>query len=153
MSFSSGSESRDRIWRADLLRKRVPSRRGGVCERPLTVGYCTDRWTTEDTNQSRKCRRNLAIDLHDIHNTSSQWLKASNDMKVMRVILLCDIQLGNTWPNPTYYQLNMQNTQSRHCVIPAALRQKMWSFNLPWSYTTWKPLHVYDLLSLPIFKM
>ena len=44
--FSSGSESRDIIRRADLLRKR--SRRGGVCERPLTIGYCTDRWMTED---------------------------------------------------------------------------------------------------------
>ena len=31
MCFSSGSESRDIIRRADLLRKRVPSRRGGVC--------------------------------------------------------------------------------------------------------------------------
>ena len=30
MCFSSGSESRDIIRRADLLRKRVPSRRGGV---------------------------------------------------------------------------------------------------------------------------
>ena len=46
--FSSGSESRVIIRRADLLRKRVPSRRGGIWERPLTIGYCTDRWTTED---------------------------------------------------------------------------------------------------------
>ena len=30
MNFSSGSESRDTIRRADLLRKSVPSRRGGV---------------------------------------------------------------------------------------------------------------------------
>ena len=37
MRFSSGSESRDIIRTADLLRKRVPSRRGGVCERPLTL--------------------------------------------------------------------------------------------------------------------
>ena len=36
VSFSSGSESRDTIRRADLLRKSVPSRRGGVCERYLT---------------------------------------------------------------------------------------------------------------------
>ena len=35
MSFSSGSESRDTIRRADLLRKSVPSRKGGVCERSL----------------------------------------------------------------------------------------------------------------------
>ena len=35
--FSLGSESRDIIRGADLLRKRVPSRRGGVCERPLTI--------------------------------------------------------------------------------------------------------------------
>ena len=48
VSFSSGSESRDTIRRADLLRKSVPSRRGGVCERYLTIGYGTDRWTTED---------------------------------------------------------------------------------------------------------
>ena len=48
MSFSSGSESRDGIRRSDSLRKRVPSRRGGVCEIPLTIGYCTDRWTMED---------------------------------------------------------------------------------------------------------
>ena len=48
VSFSSGSESRDTIRRADLLRKSVPSRRGGVCERSLTIGYGTDRWTTED---------------------------------------------------------------------------------------------------------
>ena len=32
VSFSSGSESRDITRRADLLRKRVPSRRGGVCK-------------------------------------------------------------------------------------------------------------------------
>ena len=37
MGFSSGSESRDIIRRTDLLRKRVPSRRGGACERHLTV--------------------------------------------------------------------------------------------------------------------
>ena len=48
VSFSSGSESRDIIRRAGLLRKSVPSRRGGVCERSLTIGYGTDRWTTED---------------------------------------------------------------------------------------------------------
>ena len=48
VSFSSGSESTDTIRRADLLRKSVPSRRGGVCERSLTIGYGTDRWTTED---------------------------------------------------------------------------------------------------------
>ena len=48
VSFSSGSDSGDRIRRSDLLRKRVPNRRGGVCERPLTIGYCTDRWTMED---------------------------------------------------------------------------------------------------------
>ena len=40
VTFSSGSESRDSIRRADLLRKSVPSRRGGVCERSLTIGYC-----------------------------------------------------------------------------------------------------------------
>ena len=48
VSFSSGSESTDTIRRADLLRKSVPSRRGGVCEISLTIGYGTDRWTTED---------------------------------------------------------------------------------------------------------
>ena len=37
VSFNSGSESRDIISRADLLRKRVPSRSGVVCERPLTI--------------------------------------------------------------------------------------------------------------------
>ena len=42
MSFSSGSESRD------VMRKRVPSRRGGVFDSPLTIWYCTDRWTTDD---------------------------------------------------------------------------------------------------------
>ena len=47
VTFSSGSESRYIIRRADLLRNGVPSRRGRVCERPLTIGYCTDRWTTE----------------------------------------------------------------------------------------------------------
>ena len=50
VSCSSGSESRDRIRRADLLRKRVPSRRGRVCERPLAIRYCTDRWMTEDVS-------------------------------------------------------------------------------------------------------
>ena len=39
MWFGSGSESRDIIRRADLLRNRVPRRRGGVCERPFTIGY------------------------------------------------------------------------------------------------------------------
>ena len=48
MSFSSGFESRDTIRIADLLRKSVPSRRGGVCERSLTLGYGSDRWTTEE---------------------------------------------------------------------------------------------------------
>ena len=48
VSFCSGSESRDTVRRADLLRKSVPSRRGGVCEISLTIGYGTDRWTTED---------------------------------------------------------------------------------------------------------
>ena len=38
--FSSGSESRDIIRRADVMTKRVPIRRGGVCEMPLTIGYC-----------------------------------------------------------------------------------------------------------------
>ena len=38
VSFSSGSG----IRRADLLRKRVPNRRDGICERHLTIGYCTD---------------------------------------------------------------------------------------------------------------
>ena len=51
--FSSGFESRHRIRRADLLRKRVPSRSGGVCERPLTEGYCTDLWMAEDRVVSR----------------------------------------------------------------------------------------------------
>ena len=37
VSFSSGPESRDITRRADLLRKSVPSRRGGVCERSLTI--------------------------------------------------------------------------------------------------------------------
>ena len=32
MNFSSGSESKDRIGRSDLLRKRGPRRRGGICE-------------------------------------------------------------------------------------------------------------------------
>ena len=41
MSFRSGSESRDTARRADLLRKSVQSRRGGVCERSLTIGYGT----------------------------------------------------------------------------------------------------------------
>ena len=49
MSFSSGPESRDISRRANLLRKRVPRRRGGVSEIPLTIGYSADRWrTTED---------------------------------------------------------------------------------------------------------
>ena len=42
VSFGSGSESRDTIRRADLLGT------GGVCERSSTIGYGTDRWTTED---------------------------------------------------------------------------------------------------------
>ena len=42
VSFSSGSESRDTIRRADLLRKRVPSRRGRVCL--LHVTSNESRW-------------------------------------------------------------------------------------------------------------
>ena len=49
MSFSSGSERRGRIRIGDLSAEEESSiRRGGVSEIPLTVGYCTDRWTTED---------------------------------------------------------------------------------------------------------
>ena len=48
VSFNSGFESRDTVRRADLLRKSVLSRRGGVFERSLTIGYSTDKWTMED---------------------------------------------------------------------------------------------------------
>ena len=48
MSFSSEYESRDTVRRADVLRKSVPYRRGGVCER-----YGTDRWTTELAEHER----------------------------------------------------------------------------------------------------
>ena len=43
VNFSLRSESRDRIRRAEMSRKRLPNRRCGVCEGHSTVGYCTDR--------------------------------------------------------------------------------------------------------------
>ena len=45
VSFSSGSESRDRIRRADLLRNIVPYRRGGVGERHFLTYII---WTSDD---------------------------------------------------------------------------------------------------------
>ena len=57
VSFSSGSESRDTIRRADLLRKSVPSRRGGVCEISLTIvhriwyGQMDDGGQNQNQNQ------------------------------------------------------------------------------------------------------
>ena len=54
VSFSSGSESRDIIRTADLLRKRVPSRRGRVCEIPLTIGYYLQRCTQTGIEQHIK---------------------------------------------------------------------------------------------------
>ena len=53
VSFSSGSESRDIIRRVDLLRKRVPNRRCGIFERPLTADRRTKRYVkcTVDTSK------------------------------------------------------------------------------------------------------
>ena len=42
VSFSSGSESRDVIRRAELLRKSVPSRMGGVCDHRILYGQMDD---------------------------------------------------------------------------------------------------------------
>ena len=53
MNFSSISESRDRIRKSYLSRKKVPSRRGGVCKRPLTIGYCTKRQMTQLSTDER----------------------------------------------------------------------------------------------------
>ena len=60
MSFSSGFESRDIIRRADLLRKRVPSRRGGVRERPFTIGYCTEDRVVRTYTEDRVVRTELS---------------------------------------------------------------------------------------------